>query len=54
MVAPPDRGAQAERLIGMIVAADRPMRIFRNVRKARRWLDGQPSTTASADRANPR
>ena len=30
------------RLFGALAAADRPIKIFRDVRAARRWLDGQP------------
>lgn len=31
------------RLFGALAAADRPIKIFRDVRVARRWLDAQPS-----------
>ncbi len=31
------------RLFGALAAADRPIRIFRDVRAARRWLDAQPA-----------
>ena len=31
------------RLFGALAAADRPIKIFRDVRAARRWLDGQPA-----------
>jgi len=41
IVLPPDRGAQAERFIGMLAAAERPFRIFWEIGKARRWLDAQ-------------
>lgn len=30
------------RLFGALAAADRPIKIFRDVRAARRWLDDQP------------
>ena len=45
LVLPEDRGAEAERLIGMISVADRPMRIFRDLGQATRWLDGQKPAT---------
>jgi hypothetical protein len=41
LVLPADRGAEAERLIGMVSVADRPMRIFRDLGQATRWLAGQ-------------
>lgn len=31
------------RLFGALAAADRPIKIFRDVRAARRWLDAQPA-----------
>ena len=31
------------RLFGALAAADRPIRIFRDVHAARRWIDAQPS-----------
>ena len=30
------------RLFGALAAADRPIKIFRDLRAARRWLDAQP------------
>ena len=36
-----DDAIAGERLIGMISVADRPMRIFRDLGQATRWLDGQ-------------
>ncbi len=43
MVIPPDKGDSLDRMVGMIAAADRPMRVFRDARKARRWIDEQIS-----------
>ncbi len=45
MVIPPDKGNSLDRMVGMIAAADRPMRVFRDARKARRWIDEQISRT---------
>jgi hypothetical protein len=45
MVIPPDKGDSLDRMVGMIAAADRPMRVFRDARKARRWIDEQISPT---------
>ena len=45
LVLPDDRGAEAEPLIGMVSVADRPMRIFRDLGQATRWLDGQKPAT---------
>jgi len=41
LVLPKDRGAEAEPLIGMVSVANRPMRIFRDLGQATRWLDEQ-------------
>jgi hypothetical protein len=41
MVVPPVRGEQIERMLGMIAAADRPMRIFVDLIRARRWFRDQ-------------
>lgn len=41
IVMPPDRGQQLERLLGMIATADRPMRIFVDRTRARRWIADQ-------------
>lgn len=46
LVLPDDRGAEAEPLIGMVSVADRPMRIFRDLGQATRWLAGQKSAGA--------
>lgn len=43
LVLPEDRGAEAEPLIGMVSVADRPMRIFRDLGQATRWLADQKS-----------
>ncbi len=44
VVMPPDRGKRLERLLGMIATADRPMRIFVDPTRARRWIAGQAAT----------
>jgi len=41
VVMPPDRGKRLERLLGMIATADRPMRIFVDPTRARRWIADQ-------------
>jgi hypothetical protein len=44
IVVPPERGEHVERMFGMIAAADRPMRIFVDLTRARRWfLDQTPN-----------
>jgi hypothetical protein len=48
VVMPVDRGDQMERMMGMIAAADRPMRVFTDLEKARAWLEkqiGRPVTS---------
>lgn len=38
----PEKYAElASRLLGILASADRPMRLFREVKQARRWLQGQ-------------
>ena len=39
IVMPGDRGDRMQRLLGMIAAADRPMRVFIDLDKARTWLE---------------
>ena len=41
IVVPPERGEQIERMFGMIAAADRPMRLFVDLTRARRWFADQ-------------
>lgn len=48
LVLPEDRGAEAEPLIGMVSVADRPMRIFRDLGQATRWLAGQKPVRKSS------
>ena len=43
LVAPAGQGEPLERLFGMIAAADRPMRLFRKVGRARLWIEEQVS-----------
>jgi len=38
-VLPTGRGERLARVLGVLATADRPMRIFHDVRKARRWLE---------------
>jgi hypothetical protein len=37
--------AQAEAFFGMMAAADRPMRLFRNVAEAADWIERQPAAS---------
>ena len=49
IVMPADRGDRMERMMGMIAAADRPMRVFIDLDKARAWLEkqiGRPVATS--------
>ncbi len=39
MVMPVDRGDRMERMLGMIAAAERPMRVFTDLDKAQAWLE---------------
>ncbi len=45
LVVPPDKGELLDHMVGMIAAADRPMRIFLEPVRARRWIDEQESST---------
>ncbi len=42
VVMPPDKGELASRILGMLAAADRPMRVFGELAPARRWIMAQP------------
>jgi hypothetical protein len=42
IVAVSDRNHGLARLFGALAGADRPIRIFRDLRAARRWLEAQP------------
>lgn len=52
IVVPDDKHALMSRLLGILAAARRPMRVFKDVKKARKWLDspavraGQPAFDA--------
>lgn len=46
VVAPEDKHATMSRLFGILAAARRPMRVFKDVEKARKWLDS-PAVRAS-------
>lgn len=37
-----DQVDRVSRLLGILATADRPMRVFRNLEPARRWIDRQP------------
>lgn len=39
MVLPPDKADLFARVLGMLAAADRPMRVFRRLAPARRWIE---------------
>lgn len=39
IVVPDDKADMVARVLGMLAAADRPMRVFREAGPARRWLD---------------
>ena len=39
MVMPVDRGDRMQRMLGMIAAADRPMRVFTDLDEAEAWLE---------------
>ena len=41
VVTPPDQGDLVARVLGVLAAADRPMRMFREVGRARRWIAAQ-------------
>jgi hypothetical protein len=42
VVVPAEKGEVVARVLGILAAADRPMRVFQSVKPARRWLDGLP------------
>jgi hypothetical protein len=46
VVTPPDQGDLVARIPGVLAAADRPMRMFRDVARARRWIAMQAKATA--------
>ncbi|OFX02013.1 MAG: hypothetical protein A3D94_08625 [Alphaproteobacteria bacterium RIFCSPHIGHO2_12_FULL_66_14] len=41
VVVPPDKGELVSRVLGMLAAAERPMRVFGGVAPARRWIEAQ-------------
>ena len=43
MVVTPEQSVGCARLLGALAAAERPMKVFTNVQKARTWLDQQTS-----------
>lgn len=42
VVVPADKGEVVARVLGILAAADRPMRVFQSAGPARRWLAGLP------------
>jgi len=53
VVRPPDRGKRLHRALGMVAAAERPMRVFENPLLAYRWISKQdlPGATNGHDEA---
>lgn len=43
VVVPAEKGEVVARVLGILAAADRPMRVFQSVRPALRWLERQKS-----------
>lgn len=48
VVVPVDKWGLIARVLGMLAAAKRPMRVFQNAGKARRWLDRQGMVVPAA------
>ncbi len=42
LVIPPDKADLVSRVLGILAAADRPMRVFSEVEPARRWIESLP------------
>ncbi|MPZ34284.1 MAG: hypothetical protein GEV13_25430 [Rhodospirillales bacterium] len=42
VVATPEQARRIARLLGAAAVADRPMKVFDDVKQARRWLEAQP------------
>lgn len=42
IVIPPDKSDLVSRILGILAAADRPMRVFEAIEPARRWIEGFP------------
>ena len=45
IVLPHDKAEPVARVLGVLAAADRPMRLFINLAQARRWIDGLMAPT---------
>jgi hypothetical protein len=43
VVVPENQAERVDRLLGILAAADRPMRVFRELEPARRWLERLPA-----------
>lgn len=48
-VVPIDKWGLVARVLGMLAAARRPMRVFQDARKARRWLDRQVPVNSTVE-----
>lgn len=46
IVVPDDKVEQVSRVLGILAAADRPMRIFRETEPARRWIESLPKESS--------
>lgn len=42
IVVPPDTAEHFMHFLGTLATADRPMRVFREIARARRWIEGLP------------
>lgn len=42
IVVPPDKSELISRVLGILAAAERPMRVFFDTEPARRWIESQP------------
>ena len=49
VVVPADKWGLVARVLGMLAAAKRPMRVFPNVAKARRWLNKHDPVSPAAE-----
>ena len=47
VVTPPGQGDLVARILGVLAAADRPMRMFREIAPARRWVAAQAKVAIS-------
>lgn len=47
MVLPPDKADSFARVLGILAAADRPMRVFERLAPAQRWIEGFAGVTGT-------